>query len=226
MDVTPKKTILACVGRTENRLESDLEGIGLGASLATTGSRHLVVFIHLEGRSHVLTLLSTMHRADYQRVLVEEARRLGADIRLGCDVIDIQCGKQSPVVKLASGETITGDVIVGADGLRSLVRTHVLGYVKHPEESGDLAYRITIPRQLLEQEQDPFIQRVINEKVNAIWWGNNSHVVMYGVRGDKVINLVLVCVRSSKHGMIVISTDVGQMPRRSSGRSLEADGRS
>lgn len=111
-----------------------------------------------------------MHRADYQRVLVDEARRLGARMRLGCDVVEVQCHDLDPSVTLANNEKITADVIVGADGLRSQVRTGVIGSVKEPKESGDLAYRITIPRGLLENDPDPFINGIMNDSLNAIWF--------------------------------------------------------
>lgn len=135
---------------------------------------------------------SVMHRADYQRVLANEARRLGANLRLDCDVVKVECNELRPAVVLASGERLEADVVVGADGLRSEVRTAVLGYVKEPEESGDLAYRITIPRELLESEPDPFVSGVVNDSVSAIWWGEDRHVVLYAVRGDQMANLVLV----------------------------------
>ncbi|KAK5121198.1 hypothetical protein LTR85_005682 [Meristemomyces frigidus] len=134
-----------------------------------------------------------MHRAEYQRILAEEARRLGTEIRLGQDVQSVDCSDETPTVHLAHGETIVADVIVGADGLRSVVRTSVLCYVKEPEESGDLAYRVTIPRGDLLNEADPFIQGALHGKTNAIWWGENMHVVLHTVRGDEVVNLVLVC---------------------------------
>lgn len=133
-----------------------------------------------------------MHRADYQRVLVEEALRLGAEIRLGQDVMSVDCTEETPVVLLGGGEKVVANVIVGADGLRSVVRTSVLGYEKEPEESGDLAYRVTIPRKDLLDVEDPFVQGVLHKKTNAIWWGPNMHVVMYTVRGDEIVNLVLV----------------------------------
>ena len=133
-----------------------------------------------------------MHRADYQRVLADEAQRLGAEFRFGAEVVTVDCNER-PSVTLVGGEQICGDIIVGADGLRSEVRTSVLGYVKEPEESGDLAYRITIPREQLENDPDPFIRGIVNDKVNAIWWGQNRHVILYSVRGDQMANLVLMC---------------------------------
>ena len=134
-----------------------------------------------------------MHRADYQNVLAEEARRLGAQFQLGADVIKVDSNDEHASVTLASGEQLHADIVVGADGLRSEVRTYVLGYVKEPEESGDLAYRITIPRNLLEHDPDSFVRGVVTEKIIAIWWGENMHAVLYTVRGNEMANLVLMC---------------------------------
>jgi salicylate hydroxylase len=112
---------------------------------------------------------SVMHRADYQHVLANEARRLGAKFRLGADVVSADCDGGRASVTLASGERLTADVVVGADGLHGSVREFVLGYLKEPEGSGDLAYRITIPREKLENDPDPFIRGIVNESVSAIW---------------------------------------------------------
>lgn len=59
---------------------------------------------------------SLIHRADYQRLMVAEARRLGADIRLGCSVVKVGFGPDEPCITLADGEVIIGDVVIGADG--------------------------------------------------------------------------------------------------------------
>lgn len=119
-----------------------------------------------------------MHRADYQRVLANEARRLGAQIRLGADVVNVECNDECPSVSLATGERIEADVVVGADGLRSAVRTSVLGHAKEPEESRDLAYRITIPRTELENDPDSFIRSIVNDRTSVIWWGPNVRIFM------------------------------------------------
>jgi salicylate hydroxylase len=110
-----------------------------------------------------------MHRADYQRVLADEAHRLGAKFQFGADVMKIDSSEGHAMVTLADGESLTADVVVGADGLRGNARTFVLGHVKEPEGSGDLAYRITIPRAKLENDPDPFIRRIVADSVTAIW---------------------------------------------------------
>ena len=59
-----------------------------------------------------------IHRADYHQVLLDEAARLGATLRLDAEVVDIKTA-DNPHVVLQTGEVINADVIVGADGTRS-----------------------------------------------------------------------------------------------------------
>ncbi|KAF7187982.1 FAD-dependent monooxygenase OpS4 [Pseudocercospora fuligena] len=151
-----------------------------------------------------------MHRADYQRVLVEEARRLGVKIELGCEVVDVKC-EYPPEVVLSDGRRIQADVVVGADGLRSQVRTSVLGYVKESEESGDLAYRITIPREKLENDPDLFIRDIVGKGLTAVWWGPNRHAVLYSIRNHEMANLVLICPDDLPHEVSKHDGDVEQM---------------
>ncbi len=58
---------------------------------------------------------SVIHRADYHTVLLDEAVRLGAQIQLNAKVVDIK-SSQRPEVVLESGDVISADVVVGADG--------------------------------------------------------------------------------------------------------------
>jgi len=55
---------------------------------------------------------------DYQRILAEEALKLGADLRFGCGVQSVECNVDRPRVWLDNGEVLEADVIVGADGMR------------------------------------------------------------------------------------------------------------
>ena len=58
-----------------------------------------------------------IHRADYQRILVEEAQRLGVKIRLSSSVTEVQFGPEDgPSVTLKDGEVVRSHVVVGADG--------------------------------------------------------------------------------------------------------------
>jgi salicylate hydroxylase len=61
-----------------------------------------------------MVLNSVVHRHDYHSILLEEARRLGATLRLNADVAKLDFEQTSVV--LADGEVIKAEVIVGADG--------------------------------------------------------------------------------------------------------------
>ena len=55
-----------------------------------------------------------IHRQDYHAILLEEAARLGVEIKLNADVAKLDFEKTEVI--LSDGEVIQGDVIVGADG--------------------------------------------------------------------------------------------------------------
>ncbi len=50
-------------------------------------------------------------------VLLNEALRLGGKLRNGADVVDVGLSTEDPYVVLQTGERISADVIVGADGI-------------------------------------------------------------------------------------------------------------
>jgi len=78
------------------------------------------------------------HRADFHRVIYEYAKSLGIPIHLGQRVVsyheDDREGKAWVVTE--QGLTFRGDVVVGADGVRSQARKLVLGYNDNPKSSG------------------------------------------------------------------------------------------
>ncbi|KAG5751693.1 hypothetical protein H9Q69_003520 [Fusarium xylarioides] len=69
------------------------------------------------------------HRQDLQAALgtaaaSEEAYGNPVDVRTGCQVASVDCDEG--IVTLDSGEKIHGDLIIGADGIHSVVRTAVV----------------------------------------------------------------------------------------------------
>ena len=54
--------------------------------------------------------------------------------------VDFVNGSQ-PLVTLWNGETVKGDLVVGADGIHSVVRKFVTGVDDQPQDTGDAAYR-------------------------------------------------------------------------------------
>jgi 2-polyprenyl-6-methoxyphenol hydroxylase-like FAD-dependent oxidoreductase len=66
-----------------------------------------------------------VHRVDVQDVLL----RAAGDVRLGAGVVGFDCTDDSVTVRLEGGNTAEGDLVIGADGIRSTVRAQLL-----PEE--------------------------------------------------------------------------------------------
>lgn len=67
------------------------------------------------------------------------AEQAGVIIRLSSHVQSIDPSK--PSLTLSSGEVIHCDLIVGADGVKSMIREVVVGGPDRPRPTGDAAYR-------------------------------------------------------------------------------------
>lgn len=131
-----------------------------------------------------------IHRADLHEALLQRVNELGIDIRTNAKVIDAVVEKAS--VTLYDGEVIDCDFIIGADGLRSLMREVVLKNVSqsYPRSTGDYAYRFTISTD--DMAQDPALADLVKTPMAIGWWGPNMHVVGYKLRAEKMFNVVTV----------------------------------
>ena len=56
-----------------------------------------------------------IHRTRYHSLLLEEAIRLGTDVRIGCEVLEVEAQPSITFVTLQDGRVVGGDVIIGAD---------------------------------------------------------------------------------------------------------------
>jgi 3-hydroxybenzoate 6-monooxygenase len=85
--------------------------------------------------------------------------------------------------RLATGETLEGDALIGADGLWSRIREAVVGDGK-PRVSGHIAYRAVLKR-------DEVPQHLWSDDV-LLWGGEKTHLVHYPLRRGELFNLVAV----------------------------------
>lgn len=68
------------------------------------------------------TVALTAKRSLLAARLLDEAERRGVDVRRGVEVVDVHTDGSGATVALADGQRLTGDVVIGADGVRSRVR--------------------------------------------------------------------------------------------------------
>ncbi|KAJ5399680.1 Monooxygenase FAD-binding [Penicillium sp. CMV-2018d] len=131
-----------------------------------------------------------IHRADLHNAIIDRALALpNVELRENSPVTDVQFSPAS--VSLANGEIICGDVVIGADGIKSTIRNHLLedSTIK-AVATGDAAYRIMLPRHIM--EEDPELKKLIDEPQATRWLGPERHIIAYPVRKHELYNVVLL----------------------------------
>ncbi|WP_029431245.1 FAD-dependent monooxygenase [Blastococcus sp. URHD0036] len=120
----------------------------------------------------------TIHRADLLDALVPA---LPADaLRLGCTLSALREDGDRTVLEFADGGSAAVDVLVGADGIHSVVREALFG-PEQPEFTGVVAYRAVVPAARLEG--------VPNLGAFTKWWGPDpaTQIVTFPLnRGEDV----------------------------------------
>jgi len=125
-----------------------------------------------------------IHRADYIEVLEAALRRRAPQcLRLGVDVCGFTESEQSIRVHVKDGEDVDGDVLIGADGVHSILREHLFGG-ETPRFTGHVAWRAVIPIEALGHDAP--------RPTACAWMGAGRHCATYRLRGGALANLVAV----------------------------------
>ena len=123
-----------------------------------------------------------VHRADLQRILVQAIQHQAPDvIKLGYELKDLSQQDQRVTLTFTNEESITADIVIGADGVRSAVRK-LLFNIEDGQFSGMAAWRMTVPSSRLPKNFVP--------PKATVWVGKDQHAVTYYVRGGQLVNLV------------------------------------
>jgi salicylate hydroxylase len=117
-----------------------------------------------------------IHRADLHKLLYDFVAP-HVTILLRSTVVACDPDPVSPSVTLKSGRVVKGDLIVGADGVKSFIQQVVSGSPNPAEPTGDAAYRAVIPASPL--MQDPELRELIEPPQMNIWLAPGRHMVAY-----------------------------------------------
>ncbi|KAG1807966.1 FAD/NAD(P)-binding domain-containing protein [Suillus subaureus] len=128
-----------------------------------------------------------LHRADLHKMLYEVTEPC-CNIRVNSRVVSMDPSK--PSVTLASGEVVSADLIIGADGVKSITREYVVGGPDKPRVTGDAAYRAIIPAEKLLQDDE--LKPLVEKMESTIWMGPGGQIIGYTIRAKKEFNLVMV----------------------------------
>lgn len=83
----------------------------------------------------------------------------GAKVDFGVTVESVVPGDSKPTVKLSTGEILTADIVIGADGPTSIVRQVVLKEKDDPKPSGFTIFGTTVPA--TEMMKDPELAKLV-----------------------------------------------------------------
>ena len=124
----------------------------------------------------------TVYRPDMHEALADRVRALKPDaIHLDSGVAGCSQDAEAAELLLRDGRRVRGDALIGADGVRSVVRNTLWGPTD-PAFSGMVAWRGLIPMELLPER--------MRASVGTTWIGPGGHAVSYPLRQSRVMNFV------------------------------------
>ena len=157
---------------------------GLGMNDVRSGEKVVRVPLGDTARAAYGFPYGVIYRADLHQVFLKACQALPAvTLRTSAKVESFEQDRAGVSVRLAGGETLQGDALVGADGLWSRIREAVVGDGK-PRISGHIAYRAVLKR-----EDVP--AHLWSDDV-LLWGGEKTHLVHYPLRRGELFNLVAV----------------------------------
>lgn len=122
-----------------------------------------------------------VHRADLHAALASDIKPGQATFGASCNGL-IQHGNTA-VAQFANGTEFEADLIVGADGVRSVIREQLWGQ-EAANYTGHMCWRALVN---VEQHPLPFVS-----PDSSFWMGPKGHVVTYYVKGGSMVNIVAV----------------------------------
>ncbi len=128
---------------------------------------------------------AVIHRSDLHGALLNGCRALPelVSLEVNSGLKSFRQDDSRVLATLDDGREVEGDLLICADGLRSVGRQAIIGDGE-PRVSGHIARRGVVP---LDDVTD---RRFIDDMV--VWVGPNLHLVQYRLRGGTVLNNVCV----------------------------------
>ncbi len=123
-----------------------------------------------------------IRRADLQAILAAAVEaRLPDALHLGREVVDYRIGDRGVRLVFDDERSVTGDILVAADGVRSNLRARMLGG-ERPDYTGHTAWRLMV-------EATPELSALVPD-ASVAWTGPGRHAVTYYLGGRRLINFV------------------------------------
>tara|TARA_Y100001970_G_C14255873_1_gene875322 strand:- start:6121 stop:7305 length:1185 start_codon:yes stop_codon:yes gene_type:complete len=123
-----------------------------------------------------------VHRADLHEILANAVQKMKKGlVHLDKKAKGYTEKDDGVELHFEDGSISKGDILIGADGVKSVIRDQVAGAVK-AIYTGDSAWRLTVPKKKLPKN--------FMEEVMSVWMGPGKHSVSYWIRGGELLNFV------------------------------------
>ncbi|MCX5146610.1 MULTISPECIES: 3-hydroxybenzoate 6-monooxygenase [unclassified Streptomyces] len=147
----------------------------------TTGEKVAAMPVKEKYRGRFGNPYAVVHRVDLYLPLLEAARRHpGIELLGRHHVVAYEQKAGAVCAVLADGRRLTGDALIGADGLHSAIRQQMVGDGS-PRVSGHTIYRSVIPMEEVPEE--------LRWNTVTLWAGPKWHFVHYPIAGGEHFNL-------------------------------------
>lgn len=123
-----------------------------------------------------------IHRADLHSILLGAAKKAGVRIHLGHSLDGYEQDHDNVFIT-SENKSYQGDILIGADGIKSKTRLQMLG-PENNQYTGNVAWRGVVPASKLPKGH-------ISPCANN-WLGPQRHFVSYYIRGGDYINFVAI----------------------------------
>lgn len=131
------------------------------------------------------------HRGQLHSIIYKHAVARGIDIRLNKRVEDYFETDDPPQagVVLSTGERLTADVVIAAEGVRSRGRKIVLGFDENPKSSGYAVYRAWFPADRI--AKNPIVKHLVeNGDTHQGFIGPDIHFLASSIKNGTEVNWV------------------------------------
>ena len=119
-----------------------------------------------------------VHRRELHELLLSLLPPEAAELSASC--VSVEQDASSAAAIFADGRRIEADLIVGADGLHSVVRRDLFGS-DAPRFTGNACFRTIVP---FDKQPLDFVSPDA-----SLWMGPNAHAMTYYLRGGSVVNV-------------------------------------
>ncbi|HEY8580939.1 MAG TPA: FAD-dependent monooxygenase, partial [Beijerinckiaceae bacterium] len=130
-----------------------------------------------------------VHRGDLHTALIDAVREAGPGVlRLGRKLTGFEQTPDGVTMSFENGERAQADVLIGADGVHSVVRQELFGAMP-AQFMGVAAWRGLVPMERLPAR--------LRRLVGSNWVGPGGHVITYPLRAGALLNFVAAIERDN-----------------------------